>query len=227
MKCVYGESPITHSCYPTTERRRMATLFHRKQWLTLPDRELRDTCQRAIDPHAVTLSKDKKQHALQIWARYRLKPAFPTHPQHWLSNSDLVRVLAPRFHKRATLDMCLHHQIPFVHPTQKHGKHGFVVYDDNHWMAVWQDDTIPSWFFFDSECDRDRMPRNVKKGWKRAQRHRYQVRMNQKKFQHRPGECGMFVVYFLFHCLLHAAHTIDALSITDADMREFRNVVFS
>ncbi len=36
------------------------TLFHRKQWLTLPDRELRDTCQRAIDPHAVTLSKDKK-----------------------------------------------------------------------------------------------------------------------------------------------------------------------
>lgn len=197
--------------YSKPIRRQLSTMFSwmKQEPMKIPDQAIRSGLLRQLgkDRHRKTSYRhDKVQHlAYDI-----LPPKESRHPRRHLSDRNLYEALHPAFYRNR--DWAFFHRIftendgriPFVKRTKKNKHitgHAFIVWTQGHWVAIWQDVRRKRWYYFDSEAKYKMRPSCVKRAQRKARRRGYRTWHNRIPLQTRPGECGMFVIYFILHAL--------------------------
>lgn len=201
--------------YSKPVRKQLAAMFSwmKQEPMRIPDQTIRSGLLRQLGKHRhrkTSYRHDKIQHL----AYDVLPPKESSHPCRYLSDRNLYEALHPAFYRNR--DWAFLHRIftedddkiPFKKgesrkkSRQKTGdSHAFIVWTQGHWVAVWQDIRRKRWYYFDSEANYNARPSCVKRAQRVARRHGYRTWHNRIPLQTKPGECGMFVIYFILHAL--------------------------
>lgn len=234
--CLLSPSSTEETCYSKHDRKKLSKAFPQIH-ADMDDHDIRDTLIDKVNTHG---SMNKGNQSIQFLRHYAMdvmKPKPSIHPKKWLSNTNIYTVLYPYFRThRDTITfhkMSLNAEPPIPSKDDHSAIDAWVIWYNSHWVGVWIDHERKLYFYFNSEGPDRKLPRCMKKAQKWCRQQTYRFVRNHTTFQKKPGECGMFVIYFMLYCLsgrdplvIDSNEEVKTI-LTDSGMKKMRSTIFA
>jgi hypothetical protein len=236
--CLLSPSSSEDTCYTKQDRNKLHKVYPQIA-VDMSDHEIRDELIEKINALDSMRKGSKSTQFLRHYAMDVVKPKPSEHPKKWLSNTNIYAVLYPYFRQHRDQvtfhKMSLHDEPPL--PSTKNKSHSaidtWVIWYNSHWVGVWMDHERQLYYYFNSEGPDRKLPKHLKQAKTWCQKQHYRFVRNKTTFQKKPGECGMFVIYFMLYCLsgrdplaLDSNEEVKQV-LTDAGMKQMRSSIFA